>query len=132
MVCLPVPPLPHNYYILRSFGEGLLPVHPILQHPDRTHARLGAFQPAQPHKQLPHRLFLRMDVTHRGLNRIVPCHLLQCERVGVLTALGHKRVAQRMQPRNGMGLDPAAHPSHLVLERPVRKRPGAITGGVNT
>jgi hypothetical protein len=27
-----------------------------------------------------------------------------------------------------MELDPTAHPSHLVLERPVRERPGAIAG----
>jgi plasmid stability protein len=42
-----------------------------------------------------------MDVAHRGLNRIVPRHVLQCEGVGVLPGLGQKsdrveRVGRRL------------------------------------
>jgi hypothetical protein len=33
-----------------------------------------------------------MYVAHRGLNRIVPGHVLQCEGVGVFARLGQKRV----------------------------------------
>jgi hypothetical protein len=33
-----------------------------------------------------------------------------------------------MQSGIGMGLDPVPRPRHLVLERPIRDRPGAIAG----
>jgi hypothetical protein len=67
--------------------------------------KLSASQIRQTGKQGVDSVRLRMDVTHRRFDVIVPRCVLQCERVRILPGLGQKCVPQSVQSCVRVGLD---------------------------
>jgi hypothetical protein len=68
-----------------------------------------------------------MYVTHSRFYRIVSGHVLQRERVGVLTGLSQKRVPQSMQASIRVRVDLPAQASHLILEHPATEGLRGVT-----
>ena len=67
--------------------------------------KLSASQSRQTGKESMDSVRLRMDVTHRRFDVIVPRCVLQCERVRILPGLGQKCVPQSVQCCVRVGLD---------------------------
>ena len=89
--------------------------------------KLSASQSRQTGKESMDSVRLRMDVTHRRFDVIVPRCVLQCERVRILPGLGQKCVPQSVQSCIRVGLDPGAQCPHLRLQYPGAKRLGGIS-----
>src|SRR5580692_6359643 len=64
---------------------------------------------------------LRVDVTHRRFDGIVPRCVLQCEGVRMLPGLGQKCVPQSVKACVWVGLDPGSQRPHLRLQSPGAK-----------
>ena len=135
MVCLPIPPLPQfvNYIVSISYrhyqkltkltvwvsvGTLCIPLH-------RFGCVLSSIDPS---KRPADRLRPRVDISHRCLDVVVSCNILQRESVCILASLGQKRMAKGMDASVRINLDFTTEPPHLRFQHPRLKLPVGIAG----